>query len=243
MAADVVGVEWERFEPWFAGKWEPGQHVAIISPTGSGKTTVLCHILPRRKFALAFDPKGGDETLDTLRWPRLEAWPPRQRVYEDMAEGKPAQFLVGPRVQRLEDRQRLKAVQLQALKGVFNDGGWTVAVDEFQLLSDKRMMDLGVAVEELLISARSKAVSVVTLFQAPRWVPRAAADQSSWIFCALTRDTDVVDRMAEILGRPRPEVRGAVEGLGARPYSWLIAPGNPRDPLIVTVPKKATAPK
>lgn len=113
-------------------------------------------------------------------------------------------------------------------------------------MADRRMMNLGVEVEQLLISARDRGVSVVSLFQAPRWVPRAASDMASWIFVGMTRDRDVVHRLSEILGRPRAEVKGAVMALASREYSWLIASNNPREPLIVTVPDEVrgrTAPR
>jgi hypothetical protein len=44
----------------------------------------------------------------------------------------------------------------------------------------------------------------------------------------------VVNRLAEILGRPKPEIRGAIEGID--PFSWLIVGRNPREPIRVTIP-------
>lgn len=249
MTPDIQGMEWElEFLPHFRREWEPGQHIAIIAPTHQGKTTVLVSILndSRRKFALAYDPKGGDSTLAGLGWPRVPAHP-RQRPwwkvwdtdpYDRMARGEPFRAVVGPVATTRSARERLREVYRDSLGRVYDDGGWTVAIDEFQILSDKRMMDLGTEVETLLIAARDKGVSVITLFQAPRWVPRAASDQCEWIFVALTRDRDVIERLAEILGRSRAEVEGAIQGLGSRPYSWLIARNNPREPLIVTRPPR-----
>jgi hypothetical protein len=196
----------------------------------------LVSLLDLRNFVLAVDPKGGDETLGSTGYPRIPVWPPARKYYDRMSEGKPVKFLVGPKVHKRIDLPRLKAVQQAALRGVFDDGGWTVAIDEFQILSDRRMMNLGVDVETLLISARHKKVSVVTLFQAPRNVPRAAADQSSHLFLGLTLDTDVVNRLAEITGREKAEIRGAITGLGTVDFSWLVVPRNPRRPIVVTVP-------
>lgn len=242
LAPEVLGLAWPDFLEWFGPRWEPSQHVAIIAPTGQGKTTVLCGILGLRNYVLALDPKGGDSTLAATGYPRLSKWPPPKKVYDAMAEKKPQAFRVGPVVRTRLDRPRLKAVLREALLGAFDDGGWTLAVDEFQLAADRRMMNLGTEVEELLIAARDKGLSVVTLFQAPRWVPRAASDMASWVFVGMTRDVDVISRLAEILGRPKAEIRGAVEGLGSVPFSWLVAGNNPREPLVVTIPDKAIAP-
>ncbi len=245
---EIRAVDWPDLLTLLKKEWEPGQHMAIIAPTHQGKTTVLCGILNDcgRKYALALDPKGGDSTLASLGWPRIMS-PPRRKpwwavwrrdVFDLMAEGKPFRAIVGPVVRTLEDEARLRAGLEITLREVFTQGGWTVAIDEFQVLADKRLMDLGTDVERLLIAARDKGVSVVTLFQAPRWVPRAAMDQCEWIFIGLTRDRDVVERLAEILGRARPEVQGAIDGLSSRDYAWLVARNNPREPLLVTRPPR-----
>lgn len=239
---EVIGLDFDEFLEWFGDRWLPGQHVAIIGPTGSAKTTILCGILRRKKFVLGFDPKGGSKTLASTGYPRLTKWPPPRRVYDDMAEGKPARFLVGPIVKVRADLDRLKAIEAAALDGAFEQGGWTVAIDEFQILSDRRMMNLGTQVEALLIAAREKGVSVVTLFQAPRWVPRAATDQASWVFVALSQDDDVVKRLAEILGRDQAEIRGAIKGLAARKFAWLCCAQDPTVPLVVTVTKPVRLP-
>lgn len=238
MPPEVRGVVWDDFLEEFGRSWEPGQHVAIIAPTGQGKSTVLVGLLGLRKFVLAFDPKGGDSTLAATGYPRLSKWPPPARVYDRMAEGKPVRYRVGPRVAKRADLAALREVSRQALDAAFDEGGWTTAVDEFQILSDKRMMNLGTEVETLLISARDKRVSVITLFQRPANVPRAAAEMATHLFLGLTLDTDTVNRLAEITGRPKPEIRGAIGGLAERDYSWLVVPNNPRRPIIVTVPRR-----
>ena len=251
MFPDIQAMDWDsELIPLLRKEWEPGQHVQIIAPTGEGKTTVVCSLLNDvgRKFALALDPKGGDSTLAALGWPRYTRLPKppewwefwRKDPYREMAEGRPFRAIIGPVVQTVEEEQRLRAHLAVTLREVFNQGGWTVAVDEFQILADKRLMGLGKDAERLLIAARDKGVSLIMLYQAPRWVPKAAQDQPKWSFIGLTRDRDVVARLSEILGRSRAEIQGAVDGLGSRPYSWLVARNNPRKPLIVTRPPRVT---
>jgi hypothetical protein len=57
---------------------------------------------------------------------------------------------------------------------------------------------------------------------------------STWCAVSYTRDTDVVNRLAEILGRPKPEIRGALKGLDK--YTWLLVGRDPREPIRVTLP-------
>lgn len=59
----VVGLEWDDFLAYMRDVWEPGQHIAMIGPTGEGKSTFAVGLLSLRKWVLALDPKGEDETL------------------------------------------------------------------------------------------------------------------------------------------------------------------------------------
>ncbi len=235
-APDIQGKTWDDFLADFHQEWEPGQHAALIAPTGQGKTTVLVSLLGGRKFVLAFDPKGGDTTLAKTGFKRLPNWPPKSKDYDDMAAGKPVRYLIGPKVHTRDDRARLQAVQTATLKGAFDDGGWTVAIDELQVAADK--MGHADDIETMLIAARDKKLSVVSLFQRPANVPRAAYEMASYIFLGLTLDVDTVNRLAEIVGRPKYEIRGAVEGLASHDYSWMVLPNNPRRPIILTLPRE-----
>jgi energy-coupling factor transporter ATP-binding protein EcfA2 len=233
---EIVPKLWDEFLADFEKEWSPGQHIALIAPTGQGKTTVLVSLLGLRRYVLALDPKGGDSTLAKTGYKRLAAWPPRSKDYDDMAKGTPVRYLVGPKVHTRDDRQRLGSVQAATLQGAFDDGGWTVAIDELQVAADK--MGHADDIETLLISARDKKLSVVSLFQRPANVPRAAFEMASHIFLGLTLDVDTVNRLAEIVGRPKYEIRGAVEGLASYDYSWMVLPNNPRRPIVLTLPRE-----
>lgn len=158
-----------------------------------------------------------------------------------MRKGNPRRFIVGPETRTVDDIPKQRAVFAGALDGAYTDGGWTVYVDELQLAADRRMMNLTTHVERMLISARSKKLSVVSAYQRPANVPRTASDQATWIAVSYTRDRDVVDRVAEMLGRPKAEIRGALNALD--PYCWLVVGRNPRLPMIVTRPAEIVARK
>jgi hypothetical protein len=235
-APHIEGKSWDQFLDDFRAEWRPGQHVAIIAPTGQGKSTVLVTLLDLRNFVLAFDPKSGDETLAKTGFPRLPHWPPPGKSYDKMARKEPVKYLVGPKINKLAERPLLAAVQAQALEGAFDDRGWTVAIDELQIAADK--MGQADAIDNLLISARTRGVSVVSLFQRPADVPRAAYQMASWIFLGLTLDVDVINRLAEIVGRPKYEIRGVSNGLAKKDYSWAVLPNNPRKPIQVILPRE-----
>lgn len=237
--ADVIGLNWDDFLAHMADRWHQGEHVAVIAPTGAGKTTFSVGLLGLRRFVLAFDPKGGDSTLASSGFQRLTRWDRRELqrlVNKNTEDGKPCRFIVGKIVGTHADRENHRQLQAKALADAWEMGKWTVYIDELQLLTDRRFLALGNQVEEFLIAARDKRLSVVSTYQRPANVPRAASDQATWFVAGYTRDTDVVSRLGEMAGRPRAEMRGAIKALPE--YHWLVMSRNPREPIIVTLPQK-----
>jgi hypothetical protein len=155
---------------------------------------------------------------------------------EDVRKGQASRFLIGPIIDRGADLPRLRKALADTLDGAFDMGGWTVYLDELQVAADRRMMNLSAQVDKLLVSARSKGVSVVLSFQQPRWVTSASLTQPSWLATTYTRDLDTVNRIAELMGRSKAEIRGALRALPR--YVWLVVGNNPQAPLVVTKPDK-----
>jgi hypothetical protein len=239
----VEAYNWEEFRDFFKINWEPGEHIAVLAPTGAGKTTFSGGILDLRKYVLAIDPKGGDETLGGVNLRRLVTWPGERKMTalldEDERKHRPSRYVVGPVVHRGEDLPKLRQAVQQSLNGAFDMGGWTVYVDEAQVTASRQMMNLAGELDKLLVAARGKKVSVVLSMQQPKWVTSASFSQPSWMAIGYTRDTDAVNRIAEMMGRPKPEIRGAIKGL--EKYCWLVVGRDPRAPLIVTKPRKIAA--
>jgi hypothetical protein len=237
---EVEGLDWPDFCDWFKQAWEPGDHLSVIAPTKAGKTTLVSGLLGMRRYVLALDPKGGDETLAALKLRRLSSWPGEKQMdkllAKDEEEGRKSHYVVGPVVHRGQDLPVLKRATQQALDGAFDMGGWTVYVDELQVAADRRMMNLSGSVAKLLVSARSKGVTFVSSFQAPSWVPSEAMRQPYWAAVSYTRDIDTVARLGEVMGRSRAEMKGAIRAL--EQHCWLFVGRNPREPIRLTRPPK-----
>lgn len=232
----VVGAPWSMFQQFFAESWQPGQHVALIGPTGEGKSTFAMGILKCRKYVVCLDAKGNDSTLTAGGFRRIGAWPPPEDVLDGIVEGNPARLIVGFDIKKASDFGRLRDLMRQVLEDTYAERGWTLYIDELQLLADRKMMGLGPEVEKHLVSARDKKISVVTSYQAPSWVPWAASRQARWVVLWPTRDLNMVKRLGEATGRPWKQLQEAIEQLPR--FHCLVIPPNFRDPMILTTPPK-----
>lgn len=235
-ARKVVGVPWNIFLEWMKDTWEPGHHIAIVGPTGEGKTTLAVGILQLRKWVLALDPKGEDDTLTASGFIRVKSFPLPRKIRNDIADGKPARLIIGGSARTDGEEKHLRHLMSQAVAMARQQGGWTIYADEFQVLSDLRMFNLGKPVEQLLITARKNRTSVVTSFQAPAWVPRAATRQAWGVAMFPTRDRAMIKAVAESMGRPWHELEEAIDEVPS--FHCLFIPKSIHAPMVLVNPDK-----
>jgi hypothetical protein len=246
----VIGLPWEQFLRYMAWGWKPGQHIAMIGPTGEGKTTFASGLLSLRKYVLALDPKGEDETLTKSGFQRVAHLPNQKidlmwrvkhpetarqwnRIHQDIAEGKPARIIVGGPSRTIEQDRVNQDLMLRCFQYAREAGGFTVYVDEFELISSQRMFDLGRWVERMLISARSEGTSVVTSYQAQAWVSKHASRQARYAVMWPTGDRDMIKNVAQSMGRDWKQLAAAVDELP--PFHVCVIPrGKSGGPLICT---------
>lgn len=253
---EVIYLPWSEFAQWLAGKrrsarawdgtpvplpppWRPGQHWALVGKTREGKTNFAVCIMAARKWVLAVDPKGGDETLARAGYTHISGVPPAvpfpRKVSQRLSEGTPVRLVAGRASTRTrDDDEANRALMADVLEYVRQSGGWTLYVDEYQILADGRMYKLGPAVERMLISAARDKTSVITAFQAPAWVPKASTRQATLITVWRTRDQDMVKAVSQAAGRNWRTVGAVIDELPK--YHALTISDDPRAPMLITKP-------
>lgn len=232
----VIGVPFDHFLIWLRSSWTPGKHFALCGPTGEGKSTFAVHALKSRKWVMALDAKGEDDTLEASGFTRITSFPLPRRIRNDISEGLPARLILGGSARNDREERALRSLMAQGVAAVRQQGGWTVYADEFQVLADLRMFGLGKPIEQLLITARKNRTSVMTSFQAAAWVPKAATRQAAFIALWPTRDRAMIKAIAEAAGRPWREVEEAVDVLPQ--YYVIIIPSNIHSPMMIVHPPK-----
>lgn len=259
--AHAVVLDWDtEFLPWLKGQktghraepggpllplppgWQPGQHMALVGPTGEGKSTFAVGLLGLRKWVVALDPKGEDETLKGAGYERVTRIPPPKgqdrRIWRRVEEGKPVGLVVGFEPRTDEEDLQMHQLMRASITWTRRSRGWTLYVDEFELLSSQRMFRLGPDIERMLITARRAGTSVVTSFQAAAWVSKHATRQASFTCLWPTRDRQMIKNVAEAMGRDWQTIAAAVDELP--PYHVLVIPKQIRRPMVVTsAPKVA----
>lgn len=247
----LVTMTWDQFLRHMKQTWEPGEHMANIGPTGEGKTTLNVGLLGHcRRYVLALDPKGEDETLEASGWVRVRkipggrTWGKRDKlkltedgrkwdkIWQGIDDGKPARVIVGGGASTAEADRKLIELMEDAISFARHSRGWTLYVDEFELLSSQRMYGLGRHIERMLISARRAKTSVVTSFQAAAWVSKHATRQARRTVMYSTGDRQMIKNVAEAMGRDWNQLAAAIDEL-PKWYAVVIPRGKNGGPMIL----------
>lgn len=202
----VVRVPWDEFAARF--DWKQGEHVALVGPTGRGKTTLALAILPRRSWVCILATKAKDSTLAGLTgkrggYKRITAWPPPNDTTQ--------RVLLWPRWTGTASRGLQARTIRRAVDDIFGEEAWCIFTDDVQYLTSE--LRLGDVLDTLWLQARSLGISVVAATQRPRHVPLNMWTMSTHLFVWGTAHKGDLKSLGELGGLNMDTIRSEVEHL------------------------------
>lgn len=200
-------------------RWQPkdAPHHSIISLSGGGKSFLATRgLLPMRGWrrTLIIDNKGDDETLKDVG-KRVRQIPKKDPMFMNKKEPDHSWY----RLIVYDDWNKAREQVKDALAHCYRQGDWTIFVDETRNLTDPRVPSLNLRnyVEQIWLRGRSRGVEMVSMTQAPRWVPSSFYDQPSFVWIGRINDERAHQRLREIGGLRRQHL-GIIQRLQKREF-------------------------
>lgn len=226
---------------------QPGEHEAYIGPTGFGKSTHVVGRLELRDYVLALDPKGEDETLSASGYQRVGSiWQDNWRwrlsnrkdahtwddVWDAIDAGRPGKVIVGGPADSRNAVARLKQLMHEGVEFCQFCPGWTMYVDEFEIMTSQEIFALRRYLNEMLIAARHNKTSLLVSYQAQAWVSKHPIRQCRRATIWPVGDPEMIKVIAQGMGRDWREMLAAVELLPE--WHTLTAPRGKFHPMVIT---------
>lgn len=194
--------EWDRETFYSRLNWVQGEHIAIIGPTGTGKTTVAHRLLDARERVCVLAVKPHDETLERFKQGHLYGRKPFKVIKSFPPDYIYKRVIFWIKPTSIEDTTQQAVKAYRALDQMYLSGGWCIYFDEAGYTASS--LGLAQALGVLLNQGRSSKISVVATVTRPRSmiarVPVEAMNQCRHMIIFKYPDSKEIKACSEIAG-------------------------------------------
>lgn len=223
-------VPWRRLKP--AIRWVQGQMVVTVGGTGSGKTTIMGELLPRRKLVVVCVSKGMDEVLTGpyfADYERIAKWPPSADLERVM-------LWPAKKATIAETKAHKTVVFRDAFDDILlNRGYWCIAVDETHYMSET--LKLSGEITDILEQGRSHHISMWNNTQRPAGIPLSVYVNSAHGFFFQTQEEYDVQRLGRIINRETNsyEMMANIQRLDPEAHEFIYMDKSGRIPPVRSI--------
>ena len=215
----IEQLPWSEFRKRL--QWKQGEHVALIAPTGAGKTTAMESLLPFRQYSIFFGTKPDDKLYRRIQnagYVRVDS----------IREVRPWQnkILLWPKHRKTipETLNHQREVFADAMNTVVQQRGWTVWFDECKYMS--QMLKLQTEITYCLEQLRSVHATTVSGAQRPVWLPRSVLSNATHVFLWRTTDREDAKRLSDIGGVDNRLLASEAQTLGKHEFIYVYTRGT-----------------
>lgn len=213
--ASITAKPYAEFRQGFT--WKQGEHVALIGPTGSGKTTLGLDLLEIRDYVTILATKPEDKTLrDFAKRKQYKVIGEFPQWLDDI-EGR--RLIVWPQMKRFKDKALQRMAIGHAMQTMFVQKNWCIFADEVSYIAN----DLRLEEHLKLIwqQGRSIGLSLVAGTQRPAHIPLLIYDQSTHLFFWRDNDETNLRRIGGIGFLNAATIREAVARLPKHAFLYI----------------------
>ena len=212
-------MEWSAFERSF--RWAQGEHVAMIAPTGAGKTTLIKKLLPYRKANIVFGTKIADKVYSQMLRMGFK------RV-ESMSDVKPwdKNILLWPKQRKTIPETVLAQRNAfhDAMDTIARQKAWSLWVDESKYVSEflRLKTELTYCLEQL----RSVNGTVICGAQRPVYLSPSVLPSATHVFLWKTTHREDAKKLSDMGGVDAHAVFEEAKTLDSHEFLYIRTRGT-----------------
>lgn len=226
-------------------RFAQGDHVAIIGPTGTGKTHIALALAELRSYTILIACKPRDPLIDDAQRHGYyvmgnDLIDKRGRVSIEYVDGRPlhSRIVYWPRMAGSMSRE--KAIQKAGIRKVIeyvrDKGSWSLVIDEGTWVC--RDLGLQREVDHALFQFRTMRSSIIILGQRPSWMGRYVLNQPTHLFLFETADVNDRKALGDISGFDSKEVAEVVRQLDHKSHEALYLNTRTREMFRTIAPPR-----